>query len=87
MIAEILCITLPAAAAYAYNTWQTTRERREQSQAYRDAERAKNLTAEQNASLIANFEENQRLLKRITVLEDLAKEQQQSLNRLIESRY
>jgi hypothetical protein len=82
VIAEILCVTLPAAASYAYNTWQTTRERREQSRAYRDATRAKNLTEQQNASLIANFEENERLKQRLVVLENLVQEQQLSINRM-----
>lgn len=87
MIAEILCITLPAAAAYTYNVWQTCMTREKQTRDYRDAERAKNLTEEQNASLIANYDENNKLKTRIVALEELVKEQQQSLNRLIESRY
>lgn len=82
MIAEILCITLPAATAYAYNVWQTCRTREKQTADYRDAEKSKQLTEQQNASLIANFEENERLKNRLVVLEQLVQEQQLSINRM-----
>lgn len=82
MIVEILCVTLPAAGAYAYNVWQTCRTREKQTADYRDAEKAKSLTEQQNASLIANYEENERLKARLNTLEQLVQEQQLSINRL-----
>jgi uncharacterized protein HemX len=89
VIIEIaIAVGLPS-AAFAYQQWIQHKTRLAQesgafnrSQLNVRAEKSRELNEQQNAALIANVEEIDRLKVRVKALEELIQEQQTSINRL-----